>query len=249
MTTKTYTVLTVPGIGEPASVTPSGMLANLTKQLPERFDCYQFNWQNTYGPVPRADGASYGRNKALAVTAVTNRINALLTTGTQVILVGYSGGAHVASEALTRMAWQGRTSKHLPAAVMVSNPLRGRNDGALATTRYGIAGEHGTFPLGMKLFDLANPVDVICQCPPPPHPLRSFTDLTEHFSLSDPLAWGTDLVTRANTGRWQNAWRLSSLPSWWDAVALARGYAFDGQHTNWYVPRLPELGRRLAVSL
>lgn len=267
MTDREYVVITVPGIGEAASApdtsglanltshelglagAPTGMLANLTRKLGPRFKARQFNWQNTYGPVPVWDGASYGRNKEAAVGGLVDVVARILrTTHYAVVLVGYSGGAHVASEALTRLHVLGFTGNDLPAAVMVSNPTRGRHDSP-TSNRWGIAGEHGSFPVGMKLIDVANPVDVICCCPPPPHPLRAFTDLSEHFSLADPVGWGVQLVEKAKRGQLQNAWRLSSIPAWFDAVALGRGYLFDGQHTLYYVPRLGMVAGQLEAAL
>lgn len=245
-----YIVLTVPGIGEQSGELPQGMLANLTRALPRRFVSHQHNWHNTYGPVPVWDGASYARNVEAAVTALTNAVNAYLrNTHYAVILVGYSGGAHVASMALTRLAAQGRTSRELPAAVMVSNPSRRLGDSAGPPSRWGITGQHGSFPQGMKLFDVSNPVDVICNCPAPPFPLRGFSDLSGHFSLADPVSWGRQLLETAQRGQLQNAWRLSSLSAWWDATALGRGYLFDGQHTTWYVPRLPAVAAQLDAWL
>lgn len=260
MVQREYVVITVPGIGEAASAPdpgiglalglggyPTGMLANITRKLPKRFTARQFNWQNKYGPVPVWDGASYTRNKDAAVAALVGAVATILVdTHYAVILVGYSGGAHVASEALTRLHNLDYTGDDLPAAVMVANPTRGRHDSPVSS-RWGITGEHGAFPFAMRLIDVANPQDVICCCPAPPHPLRAFSDLTNGFSLADPVTWGRELVEKARQGRFQNAHRHGQAPVWWDAVALGRGYLFDGQHTQYYVSRLPGVATQLTA--
>lgn len=246
-------VITVPGIGELAAPMPSGMLKNVTDHLdPLDFQLEQFNWQNTYGPVPVWNGRDYDQNFQEAVTELTGRIIHLgIELGHRIVPMGYSGGAQVLSTALERLARAG-TPVDIPAAVMISNPVRNASDPTMVPGipgRYGVAGAHSPFPAAMRLVDLANPVDVICSCPPPPHPLRGFADLSRHFSLADPVRWGVETLEMAKRGQFQNAWRLSSLPSWWEAVALARGYLFDGQHTSWYVPRGKAVADRLLMEL
>ncbi|QUD15861.1 hypothetical protein [Nocardia phage KYD2] len=246
-------VITVPGIGELATPMPSGMLKNVTDHLdPLGFQLEQFNWQNTYGPVPTWNGRDYDQNLNEAVTDLTNRIIHLgIELGHRIVPMGYSGGAQVLSIVLERLARAG-TPVDIPAAVMLSNPVRRADDPTMVPGipgRYGVAGAHAAFPANMALVDLANPVDVICSCPPPPYPIRGFADLSRHFSLADPVRWGVQLVEQAKRGQFQNAWRLSSLPSWIDSVALARGYLYDGQHTTWYVGRGRAVADRLKMEL
>ncbi|AEV52273.1 hypothetical protein [Nocardia phage NBR1] len=246
-------VITVPGIGELATPLPSGMLKNITDHLdPLDFALEQFNWQNEYGPVPVWNGRDYQSNLDQAVSDLCARLITVgIEVGHRVVPMGYSGGAHVLSLALERLERAG-TPIPMPAIVMVSNPSRRADDPTMfpgIPGRYGITGQHGRFPMGAALIDVSNPADVICSCPPPPHPLRGFADISRHFSLADPVRWGVETLETAKRGQFQNAWRLSSLPSWWDAVALARGYLFDGQHTNWYVPRLAAVADRLKMEL
>lgn len=236
-----YYVVTVGGIGEQHTEEPSGMLKYVTDHLdPMKFICRQFNWQNSYGPVPVWNSAAYEDNMAAAANRLAAHLISLsIEQGHRVVPMGYSGGAHVLSTALEMLQRAG-TPIDIPAAVMLSNPVRNQWDNTLIAAppgRYGVAGQHGLFPAGIDVIDLGNPKDVICSCPPPPHPVRAFGDLTRHFSLADPVRWGQQLLSHAEQGRWQNGWMLSSLPSWFDAVALARGYLFDGQHTTWYIPR------------
>jgi len=236
-----YHVVTVGGIGEQHTPEPSGMLRHVTEHLnPLRFFSEQFNWQNTYGPVPVWNGAAYADNMATAAARLAAHISSLIGQNRRVVPMGYSGGAHVLSTALTMLERDGVTRSDIPAAVMLSNPVRSPHDPTIVTGhagRYGVAGVHGAFPRGMTLVDLANPVDVICSCPPPPYPVRGFADLSQHFSLADPVRWGVELLAAVKAGRLQNGWKLSSLPAWFDAVALVRGYLYDGQHTSWYIPR------------
>jgi len=247
-----YLVITVPGIGEQSSPTPWGMLANLTDHLPAtKFASVQFNWQNTYGPVPSWDGAAYETNKSAAVSALVARVEKELDSQERsIVLVGYSGGAQVASEALAILAnrhfedWA--LLKRLPAAVMVANPVRLHTDSRVSKdVRYGLAGKHALFPPKTHLIDVANPRDGICATPPPPHPLRGFTDLSKRFSLMDPVTWGVETFQAVSTGQWQNGYNFSTAQAWWDAVALLRGYIYDGQHTSYYVPKLPAIAAQL----
>lgn len=253
--TNQYLAITVPGIGEQASGPPWGMLKNLTDKLPSpRFSAVQFNWQNSYGPVPVWDSASYDKNMGLATTALVTYLEntVILKPSTRIVLAGYSGGAHVASQALTMIRNTGNTlvMDRLAAIAMVANPLRRHMDSAISQdVRYGLAGLRGDFPPHTRLFDLANPRDCICATPAPPHPLRSFKDLSERFSLIDPVEWGVQTTQAVSTGTWQNGYRFSSLPSWWDAGALARGYLFDGQHTLWYLPHFQALANQLDAYL
>lgn len=254
--TNEYLVITVPGIGEQANAQPWGMLKNLTDKLPSpKFRAEQFNWQNSYGPVPVWDSQSYDRNIAAATTALVKHLTYLAYTAsadTSLVLAGYSGGAQVASMAMTQIGDANNTVvlDKLDAIVMVANPLRRHTDSAISKDlRYGLAGQHGGFPLGPRLFDLANPQDCICATPPPPHPLRSFKDLSEHFSLVDPVDWGVQTAQAVSTGTWQNGYKFSSLPAWWDAAALMRGYLWDGQHTTWYLPHFAALAHQLDTYL
>lgn len=241
------TIITVPGIGEPKSVLPVGMLENVTRAMrQDRHRFQQFDWQNSYGPVPVWDAASYRRNVDNAVFELVQRIMAPINDDKKVVVIGYSGGAELASRALSKLREDYQWNVAIPAAVLVSNPLRRPTK---ENNRYGIAGQHGDFPAHMRLFDVYNPVDGICCCPPPAHPLRTFHDFTNGFSLADPHAWGQQMLNNVVRGRLQNAWKLSSLPAWWEAVALMRGYAYDGQHTAWYVPRLAAVGRQLDEHL
>lgn len=251
--TNEYLVITVPGIGEQASEQPWGMLKNLTDKLPApKYTAVQFNWQNSYGPVPVWDSQSYDRNIAAATAALVAYLATAATAGHRIVLAGYSGGAQVASMALTQLRDIGNTfvMDHLAAIVMVANPLRRHTDSAISQdVRYGLAGLRGDFPPGVRLFDLANPRDCICATPPPPHPLRSFKDLSEHFSLVDPVDWGVETAQAVSTGTWQNGYKFSSLPAWWDAAALMRGYLWDGQHTTWYLPHFAALANQLDAYL
>jgi pimeloyl-ACP methyl ester carboxylesterase len=233
-----YTVVTVPGIGEPLALPggkPNGLLKVFTDALPSRFTSKQFDWRNQYGPVPVWNGHAYDENLEHGTESLVNFIQA---QPTPVLLVGYSGGAGLASRA------GALNPSNLAAIAMVSNPSRHRADSSAPW--WGITGEH--LPFGVPLFDIANPADVICCCPEN-QPLRDFADLSSRFSLADPAAWGRDLLNKAIRGALTNSVVKASLWDWWFAIAYARGYLYDGQHTNWYIPRLPAFAGTVAAAL
>lgn len=232
-----YDVLTVPGIGEAESTTgPIGMLKGFTDALPARFvEKKQFNWRNQYGPLPVWNGPAYDDNVAAAVSDLVLAIQARTRP---TLLVGYSGGAHVASLAAAQ------NPTNLVAVAFVSNPSRRRGDSP--SPFYGITGERP--PTNAQVFDIANPADVICCCPES-QPLRDFYDITGHFSLADPDAWGKALWAKAVNRQLTNSARRASLSDWWLMIAYARGYMFDGQHTKYYTPKMAGFAATVASAL
>lgn len=233
-----YRVITVPGIGEEVSPDgyPIGMLKLFYDALPsDRFLGDHFNWRNVYGPVPVWNGSAYDDNLAAGVTDLKTRI---ANSPEPVVLAGYSGGAHLASLAAVG-------AENLAGIVIVSGPSRRAGDSN--SPFYGITGQHEPYP-DVPFWDVANPADVICCCPPD-QPLRDFADISRGFSLADPVAWGQAMYAAILGGKTQGAFRHAKLWDWWQAVAYARGYLFDGQHTQWYVPRMPEVAALVASRL
>lgn len=233
-----YRVITVPGIGEEVSTDgkPIGMLKLFYDALPaNRFLGEHFNWRNTYGPVPVWNGPAYDQNLAAGVADLEVHIR---NSPEPVVLVGYSGGAHVASLAAVG-------SENLAGIVLFSNPSRRVGDSTAPF--YGITGQHADFP-EVPLWDVANPLDVICCCPPD-QPLRDFADISRGFSLSDPIAWGQAMYAAILTGKSQGAFQHAQLWDWWQAIGYARGYLFDGQHNKWYMPQMPVVAADVASRL
>lgn len=232
-----YSVITIPGIGEPKSIDgrPVGMLANITSHLdPAVFEARQFDWSNSYGPVPTWDGAAYQTN----LNAAKDDLGRVFTDSRDpVVAIGYSGGAHLLSLTAPLAA-------NLALIVMVSNPSR--REGDSEAPFYGVTGQHDDFPA--PLIDIANPADVICCCPPK-LPIRGFSDLTKRFSLADPITWGRSLAVEVVTNQVQGSLRRAGVKDWAAAAAYARGYLIDQQHTGWYVPRLPEVAAQITQML
>lgn len=221
-----YTVITIPGIGEAASITgdPVGMMKIFADELPSRFHCQHFNWRNSYGPVPSLNGPAYEVN----VEGARVQLRSLVDDAPYpVILAGYSGGADVASQVAAEMS--------LP-LVAVANPRRAAGDSA--APYFGIIEERADN--AAEIFDLANPADVIPCCPPDPYPLRDFYELTKNFALSEPLEWGNQLLL----GVQQRAFAPAStfpLGDWQSALGYVLGYMDGTQHRDWYPQYLPAL--------
>lgn len=221
-----YDFITIPGIGEVASTDgdPVGMLKYLTDELPSRFHCQHFNWRNSYGPVPSLNGPAYEVNIESARVELRSIVE---DASRPVILCGYSGGADIASQVAAEMS--------LP-LVAVANPRRKSGDSAAPYT--GIIEERDDN--AAEIFDLANPADVICCCPPDPYPLRDFYELTKNFALNEPLEWGQQLLI----GVQQRAFNpLSTYPlgDWQSALGYVLGYMDGSQHRDWYPQYLPAL--------
>ncbi|SRR6266702_2552562 len=233
-----YRVVTVPGIGEARSIDGKtvGTLKYFTDALPaNRFFGNHFNWTNDYGPVPVWNGPAYDKNLAAGTQALKNVISG---SKEKVVLVGYSGGAHLASLAAVGLT-------NLAAIVLFSNPSRASGDSL--SPYFGITGQHSEFP-EVPFFDTANPGDVICCCPPN-SPLRDFADLSGHFSLVDPISWGQEMYAAILAGKDEGLFPHAKLDDWLSALAYARGYLFDGQHTRWYLKQLPAVAAIVAHRL
>lgn len=195
------------------------MWQGVTSKLPARFHPQHFNWRNQYGPLPEWNGGAYDENIEAA------RLDLIATANKStrpVVLAGYSGGGHVVS-----IAAQG--VDNLAGVAFISNPSRRAGDSS--APHHGITGQH--VPFTVPVFDLANPADVICCCPPD-SPIRDFYDLTRMFALCGIESWGRQLYKAVLDGSLSNSVAGASLDDWWLALRHARGYLFDGQHTRWY---------------
>lgn len=234
-----YRVVMVPGIGEATSTDtkPNGILSVLAKELPTRFTSEQFNWNNIYGPVGGGGiaGASYTVNVDAATVTLTEYARHLIESGYHVILAGHSGGAHVATLAAEYLGTK------LSGLVTVANPIRRLFDSEAPFS--GIVGQHQ--PLDIVTLDLANPADVI-PCCPPTQPIKDFYELTRKFSISDQKAWGADLLQNVLTGLVQH--HVNSAADWIRAVRYVRGYLWNGEHTDWYVPHFPMLAHNMDMK-
>lgn len=200
---------------------------------PTRFAAQFVEYPAQYGGLgldePYADSRAAGRAALLdAIAATPNRA----------VIVGYSQGAAVVGDVAAEIGAGQWPHLEVLAAGMIADP--GRPRGAGIPTRapasgYGISGERSV--VGIPAYWAANEGDPITALPVG-NPLRSIADITEYFSLrslADAYRWAQSLIARAEAGRWQRWWSIENWRSWSGAAAYARGYLFDGRHTDDYL--------------
>ncbi|MEV0294516.1 alpha/beta fold hydrolase [Nocardia sp. NPDC050710] len=195
--------------------------------------------------------ADYGRQVAYADSVAAGRsalINAIESTPHRVILAGYSQGAAIAGDVAAEIGRGELAHLEVVACALIADPLRpadsylGADPGG-----YGIAGQR--WVPGIPTYWVAAQGDPITALPAG-NPLRLIADLSAYFSLSDPeaaLRWGQSLIDVAARRQLQRWWSPRNWRSWAGAIAYARGYLFDGRHTDDYVRH--GHARRLAEAL
>lgn len=214
--------LCVGGIGESGpedtSTTPRGMLKSVTDHLnPVKFDSEWVPWIDQYGPVPSWNGKSYREAIAIGENELNAKIDSI-PLSQKIGILGYSAGAHIAGNVATM-------NPRVVACALVSDPVRQIMhwpDG------YGILGQRPVKQCW--LWQVANPYDYITACPAG-SPLRSIPDLTQGFSVTDPLAWGRTLNLRTLQAWWNNP-----FIDWSSVAAGLAGYLSPypwGQHTGY----------------
>lgn len=215
-------VLCIGGVGESSpddtSSQVTGMLAEVTKHLDDTmFDPIWIPWISEYGPAPKWDGISYDKSVSIGENQVRKAMD--VYGDSSYILLGYSGGAHIA----------GNVADNNPRVLgvgLIADPMRQRS--LYTRDAYGILGErviHGTYQ-----FPIANPWDIITACPTG-SPLRTLGDVTKDFSISEVPAWGRDLHDMV----WQEWWKEPFL-DWASVVTGLAGYLAPypwSQHTGY----------------
>lgn len=214
-------VLCVGGIGESSPDdnrdAVSGMLRNVTDRLdPEQFESHWVPWPAEYGPDPKLDGIDYLSAISLGESLVRKKMNDL--GDSSYILLGYSGGAHVAGNVATG-------NDAIVGCAVIADPMRQR---LRWPAGYGVLGERTV--KGCWFWSVANPNDIICSCPAN-SPLRSIADITRGFSVTDPAQWGNTLLSTV----WQKWWEDPYVD--WGGVAIGlAGYLSPypwSQHTGY----------------
>lgn len=165
-------------------------------------------------------------------------IDAIRATPNRVVVAGYSQGAAIAGDLAAEIGSGGHPDLEVLAAALIADPGRpagGPAAGMPALDSYGITGAR---PIsGVPVYWAANGGDPISSLPSG-NPLRTLADVTGYFSLrstADAERWAQDMINRALTCRWQRWWSLANWRDWGGAIAYARGYLFDGAHTDDYI--------------
>jgi pimeloyl-ACP methyl ester carboxylesterase len=192
----TVTILAVGGTGETHRKDPrtavSGMLAQVTDRLDERFDCRWVRYPASYGPVPRRNGISYRESVA---AGVDNLRAEMARASGPVMLIGYSQGAVVIRQLLAT------THADVAAVGFVADPYQ--PPGVVAgCDGFGLAGHGPDLPEGLPALWIGHPGDVICNASDDSL-LRDLADLTATFSTRDVRGWFAGLwhILRSNSFR------------------------------------------------
>lgn len=206
----TVTVLTVGGTGEsyPGDARPevSGLLADVTGRLDDRFHSRWVGYPASYGPVPVAGGMSYRESVRVGADGLGTMLD--LTEG-PVMLIGYSQGCAVIRELLAG-------ADPYPAVVavgLVADPHQPL--GVVAGCEgSGLAGEGKALPSGLPTMWIAHPDDVICNASDDSL-LRDVADITAAMSIRNLTLWLRSVWLVLISNGFQNAARTSVRPRQW----------------------------------
>jgi PE-PPE domain len=204
------TVLVVGGTGESyrgdTREGVSGLLAEVTGRLDERFNCQWVGYPASYGPVPDLTGMSYLDSVRAGVENLQARLDA---TPGPVMMIGYSQGAVVIRQLLANR----ESARAVVAVGFVADPHQ--PPGVVAGCEgFGLAGDGPAIPTDVPVMWIADPADVICNASRDSL-LRDFADLTAAMSVSDVRGWFRSLWEILRGNDFQNAMRTSIGPRQW----------------------------------
>ena len=166
------TILRCRGIGEGLA---GGMCGEVTRKLSSRFVAKEVAWSASYGPVPAIGGESYARSLAAGREILLRMID---EAPGAVVLLGYSGGADLASMVAAEIGAGKHPRLSLSGVALIadpSNPDTGRG-------QWGIAGSRpitGSFPV-WRANDPGDPIPLTDAN----SPLRWLADSTAGLSLA-----------------------------------------------------------------
>ncbi len=229
-------VFTLRGTGE--RINGPQLLDDVTSRLdPNRFRCIPVDYPASVGaanPQRNPLGPSLKESLEVGKHALAQ---AIYLTPNRAGLIGYSLGAYVISEFLEDMQ-RGAPYTYgceIDFVALLANPRRAPSAEAPG---YGIAGPHSTYPV-RQVWDIANPRDGICCCPPL-SPLRTLSDALDAFTFAVGGGWSRDLADRVRRGRWQATradWWRDPIGAWREydtAARLIAGY-LGIEHTSAYL--------------
>ncbi|MFI6173492.1 hypothetical protein ACIBCN_42405 [Nocardia sp. NPDC051052] len=183
--------------------------------------------------------ADYGRHVAFADSVAIGRralIEAAEATPNRILLAGYSQGAGIAGDLAADIGNGLFPHLEVVACALIADPLRpagrclGKDPGG-----YGVIGQRNIPRIPTYWVAAAgDPITAL----PAGNPLRLIADLSAYFSVSGPDAmvrWGQRIIEVATRRQLQRWWSPANWRTWGGAIAYARGYLFDGRHTEDYI--------------
>lgn len=188
-------------------------------------------------PYPADFGSqmSYGDSRAIGRRAL---LDAIRDTPNLAVIGGFSAGAGIAGDVAYEIGRGDHPGLEVVGCALIADPHRPVGGGMPGPIvgGYGIAGDRRVY--GVPTWWAAADGDPITALGPG-SPLRSIADISEFYSVADPVAayrWGEDLLHRARRGRWQQWWSLEHWRTWGGAVRDAYNYLpVGGRHGRAYV--------------
>lgn len=221
-------VLMLPGTGFPRG--GDGVCETFMRGLdPARFAPRIVEYPATYGGFAISYGDSRAFGRSLLLDAIRDSPN-------QVVIGGYSAGAGIAGDVAAEIGRGDHPHLEVLGAALIAEPSRPEGAGMPGRPVIGgcgIAGQRGVH--GLPTWWAAAYGDPITALPLG-NPLRSIADITEFYSVADPVAayrWGERLLERARTGRMQRWWSIEHMRSWGGAVGFAWNYLPTGGRHGW----------------
>lgn len=236
----TTTVLALPGTWNPTG-------DDITLDFLSHFDSSRYEtkvvqYPATFGGTDPAFALSRAAGRQALIDAI-----AALPADTPIVLAGYSQGAVIAGDLAAeygREKAEGTPIPNIVAVALIADGFRPPGVGVTPpgesrglSEGYGIGGARPIPYLGVPIVWASAWGDPICSLPAG-SPLRTVADLSEWYSLSSldaMLRWGADMLDKVFQGRLQEWWNPWKREGWMGALAFARGYLFDGRHTNAYI--------------
>lgn len=193
-------------------------------------------------PYPATFGGSqapYASSRAAGRDAMHKAIK---ESNNAVLVVGYSQGAVIAGDVANEIAFNRRADENskIVGCALIADGLRPRGTtipGMPMAEGWGIAGERRILGALFPTMWAANPGDPICALPEG-SALRTIADLSEWFSIRSPedaAKWGAKMILKIAQGQMQPWWSPEHWRNWPGALAYARGYLWDGRHTDDYI--------------
>lgn len=207
----------------------------VTSAFTNALDRRRFRPRMVEYPADYGQKVAYSHSKAAGWSALAH---AVADAPNQVVIAGYSQGAGIAGDFAAEIGcgfYHGLRAK-VVACALIADPMRpygatlGPEPGG-----FGIAGQRPI--VGIPNYTVAAIGDPITALPAG-SPLRSLADLSEYWCLASPAAamrWSQSLLDVAAQRRLQRWWLLRHRHGWGGTVPLARGYLFNGRHTNAYI--------------
>lgn len=218
-------VITAQGVGEEITQEPLRMVEHVFLHLDQTL--FHETPVETYVNVGVV-GAGEDRSLDESRVEVKNSIlQAVRDTPNLAIIMGYSGGALAAGDALSEIRRGMHPDLEVICGALIADPAQPEG---LAPEGFGITGSRPvTGGVYVPTYWLHNSSDPICSTPAL-SPLRTLADQLSAESLANLDLWVKDLANRLTTGRWQ-----PSAIDWLHPIRTFKRYRKAIDQANFYL--------------